>query len=374
MTALARVVGLGAVTPVGLSAPATFAALRAGIARLSEIGSYAVEGDGAESEALVGGRVPLELFETLPEGEVSDFPGHRAFDLVSPPPLASFIDDGPDRLAKMLRPAIEEACADADWVGAERVEVWLSLDPADTDADSIRVLTEACARGLGDRGLAMAQLSVVDRGRAGALSCLEAATRALTAKRASRVLVAGVGSWIRPREAAHLDAFGNLRSAERPLGIHPGEGAAVVALERPGERPAQRRTVLASVHVTTETAQRGEPCDARALSDAMATALDRAGGPSPRPLVVCDLNGDRYRGLEWGLALVRALGAVHEDGDVWHPAEAIGDAGAGLGALVLAWAAHALEFDQAGVQRALAWAAAEDGARAACVLTRESSR
>lgn len=366
MSAIASILGVGAVTPVGLSGPATFAALYAGIARLGALGSYDVAGEGVNSAPLVGGRVPLELLSSLPEGELSDYPGHRAYDLEQPPPLATLVDDGPDRLATMLRLAIEEAAAAADWTSGEPVSVCLALDPADDDEASRAALRAACIAGLADRGLALAQLEHVARGRPSALLACAEAHKLLALRPGARVIVAGVGSLIRPRDAARLDAFGNLRSADKPLGIFPGECAAALALGSAG----RGELALHPVAVEQEAAVPGAPTDARALSDALRAALERAGGAAPRPLVVCDLNGDRYRGLEWGLALARALGAVHEDGDVWHPAEAIGDAGAGLGALVLAWAAHALKAGETEASRALCWAASDDGARAACTISR----
>lgn len=370
----ARVAGLGAVTPVGLSAPATFAALRAGIARITEIGSFAVAGVATNTQPLMGGRVPLELFENLPEGEVTEYPGHQRFERPIPPPLASFTEDGPDRLVRMLAPALEEAIIDAGWgPSTSGIDLWIAVDPSDADEATARAIREACERVLVAQAVPLLNIEVTPSGRAGALAFVEGATRALAKTGARRGILAGVGSLIRPREAARLEAFGNLRSADRPLGIYPGECAAAVAIERAGETNGRRSALLVSARTTHEPAARGEPCDAHALSSALTSALEGAGGLASRPLVVCDLNGDRYRGIEWGIALVRALGAIHGDNDVWHPADAIGDAGAGLGALTLAWAAHAMEADQGGSDRILVWGASDDGLRAACVVTTDTA-
>lgn len=366
------IVGLGAITPVGLSAPATFSALHAGIARLGPIGSSSVGSDGLSGAPLIGGRVPLELLASLPEGEESDYPGHRALEVARPAPLASYIDDGPERLATMVRLVVEEAAADAAWSarhGAEddAVAVWLAVDPADGDEPSRIVLAAACAAGLADRGLALGALTLVAEGRSGALSALGRASEAAHG-RAGRALVVGVGSWIRPREVDQLAAFGNLRSGDKPLGILPGECAAAIALGAgSGEMPT-----LGALALANEPAPPGAPTDARALSRVLGSALDAIGGPALAPLVVCDLNGDRGRALEWTIALPRALDAGMED--LWHPADAIGDAGAGLGALTLAWAAWALVHAQTEASRALCWAADDSGARAAVTLTIRNER
>ena len=82
-------------------------------------------------------------------------------------------------------------------------------------------------------------------------------------------------------------------------------------------------------------------------------------------------NSDHYRALEWGLVSVRTLPLLAGDPRTWEPASLIGDCGAGLGPVILAWAATALDEDPAGLPEILAWGASEGRERAAALLMPE---
>ena len=84
--------------------------------------------------------------------------------------------------------------------------------------------------------------------------------------------------------------------------------------------------------------------------------------------MVCDLNGDRYRALEWGLATTRAFGAIQGDLDFWHPADCIGDAGAAMGLVNVLWGIHGLRRGYSPSSKVVVWGASENGVRAAVGL------
>jgi len=185
-------------------------------------------------------------------------------------------------------------------------------------------------------------------------------------------LVGGVDSQIRPEVLERLDRAGALKSAKRPEGINPGEGAAFLVVTRseggrPGPYPCLGN-VLGTARCEEPTGGTDEPCRAEGLSLAIKAARKMAPPLSTRPLVLCDLNGDRYRGLEWTMALVRTLGDLPGDADVWHPADCVGDAGAGLSALNLVWAVTAMQKGYAGADRALIWGTSAGKDRAAVLL------
>jgi 3-oxoacyl-[acyl-carrier-protein] synthase-1 len=117
------------------------------------------------------------------------------------------------------------------------------------------------------------------------------------------------------------------------------------------------------------SAQTEEPNTGRGLAQALRTVRQEA-KLETMPLVVCDLNGERSRGLEWALALPRALGDLHGALAMWHPADCVGDTGAAAGALDLVWAATALDRGYAPRPRALVWGASDGGLRAAALLDR----
>jgi hypothetical protein len=61
------ITGIGAVTPVGLSARATATALRAGISRIGPVMSSQVDGEAGATLPATGGRAPLEWLEGGPK-------------------------------------------------------------------------------------------------------------------------------------------------------------------------------------------------------------------------------------------------------------------------------------------------------------------
>jgi 3-oxoacyl-[acyl-carrier-protein] synthase-1 len=96
------------------------------------------------------------------------------------------------------------------------------------------------------------------------------------------------------------------------------------------------------------------------------------------PLFICDLNGDRYRALEWGLVYGRALGDLRwrydlaTCGQLWHPADCVGDTGAASGILNCIWGVEALRKGYALVDHILVWGASESRLRAAAILAKAS--
>ena len=102
-----NITGIGAVTPLGLSAPSSAAGLRAGISRLGPIFSSEVDAAAGGTEPAVGGRVPLEWFEGGPQ--VEEWPGHERFEHPFPPPEHLVIEEGAERLVRLAVPAAAES-------------------------------------------------------------------------------------------------------------------------------------------------------------------------------------------------------------------------------------------------------------------------
>jgi 3-oxoacyl-[acyl-carrier-protein] synthase-1 len=59
------------------------------------------------------------------------------------------------------------------------------------------------------------------------------------------------------------------------------------------------------------------------------------------------------------------------DRELWHPADCIGDCGAAMGAVTLAWAAFALREGWTARPEVLVWGASDGRARAAALLMPE---
>ena len=369
------ITGLGLLSPVGLSAAASCAAFRAALARLGPVRGTLIDDDAGDATPAIGGRVPLEWFDGGPIED--EYPGHELFGAIMPPPSHEFVSEGATRLAEIGVPAAEEAWRQAR-LGERKPRatgVYLGLDERDEPAP----LADALAAALG------ASFAIVrgDRfGRAAGLAALHRAARHLREQRVDVALVGGVDSLVRPEAIQRLAAAGTLKCDDNPQGVAPGEAAAFVVLEA---EPPQGVRPLAWLHGTgvaeepsagTEKANEGV-----GLTRALRAARAAAGGGGPHfPRVVCDLNGDRYRAMEWAYALIRALPDLKQrppDGpgetERWHPAGCIGDAGAASGIVNLVWGVSAMRKDYARSDVTLVWGASDGPLRAAAFAGRRET-
>lgn len=370
MSARPAITALGAITPVGLSAPATCAALRAAISRMNALEGWTDDGKLPDPD-VIGGRVPVEHFD--PGFADEKWPGHERWKVDVPAPH-QLITPGAERLVELALPAAEEAWA-ASGLDAETrgVGLYLGLDDRDDGAP----LAAAIARHLGVR---FEPVRIDSLGRAAALAALHRAARHMREGRVSIALVGGVDSLLRRAPLARLAEAGALRTDKNPRGIIPGEAAAFVVLEA-APRDGRALATLAGSAVTEEkTAGTDDPNQSVGLTKVVRGA--RQGSPELKsfPRVVCDLNGEHYRSREWAFAYIRALGDVHrEEGgpsgaEIWHPADCIGDSGAGSGALDVVWAVTAMQKGYALSDHTLVWGASDGPLRAAAMLVHETDR
>jgi len=363
------ITGCGALTPVGLSAAATGAALRAGIARLQEIPGAFVDASFNDEKPACGGRVPLEWFEGEPTAE--EWPGHERFGAPLPPPRHSLVAPGGERVIGLAVPALQEALAAA--TGRQPppgpVGLYLGVDELERDA----VLSACCRQ--------MAGMEVVPalfaEGRCAGLLALARAVADLRQGTVAGALVGGADSLIRAPVLARLREQGLLQSPAHPQGIVPGEAAAFLFLETAGT--AERRGTLPQAQILAlaqgeePTVGSEEPNQAVGLTQVLRQAIQEAGGLAAPPLVICDLNGDRYRAMEWAFASLRTIGGLHGEAVLWHPADCIGDCGAASGPLNCLWATQAFGKGYARAERALIWGASDNSRRAAAMLAPASS-
>ena len=356
--------GLAACTPAGLHARSTCAALRSGIGNVGELTTHSIDSELFDKEPMTGGRVPTEWLRGEPEEE--QWPGHERFGIPLPPPGDTRVPPGIERVLELCGLAISEIRHDADLdqmqPGEYRVYVGLNeLEPAPVVVDELR-------RRLGGDP---ERYATETSGRAAGLSLLEQAVKELRAGTIQGALVGGVDSLIRQPVAEKLDGERRIRSATAPEGFNPGEAAAFIYLEPAASAQQRGRTIYATVSAVAvaeePSAGTEKPNRATGLGKAL-RAVRREASLEGMPLVVCDLNGERPRAHEWMLAATRALGDLHGDEEVWHPADCLGDSGAAAGVVDLVWAAMALHRGYAPLPRALVWGASDGALRAAAVL------
>ncbi len=338
------ITGIGLVTPAGPNAPASCRALRAGVSCFDALLGFWASDDEGVPVPIQGATIPTEL---------PTEPGHL-------------------RLASYCARAVREALADAK-IGPfapGRLKLYLGHDPHLNPWHLFQVL----ALEMDGAGTPVS----FPNGRCAALAALAEASKDLAAGRVDIAMVGGADSLVDPGRLFRLAAAGRLMTPKNRTGLIPGEAAGFLVLEtweRAFRRKAKPYARLAGIGVSQEpTGGTDEPCRGEGLTRALRAALDAACHPGARtelPLIVCDMNGDHYRSLEWGLASVRAMSRLGGDRVLWHPADCIGDCGAGLGPVNLAWAATALREGYARSSEVLVWGASEGKARAAAVLVSE---
>lgn len=342
---VAVVTGIGMVTPVGHTAEESCASIHAGLARI------------AESFEL---RVPDPKGHLVPAtcaavSGVTD--GHRRF-------LRHY------RLAvRAFAEAIEKAVIDEP--DLREAGVYLCIcEPERIKIDSriehelVRRLSKAI-----DVPDLTPRAQVFPLGHAAIFEALQAATADLESGRIRYAILGGVDTYLDEATLDWLADINRLKTDRNVIGIIPGEGAAFVVLEGRTAALARGATPLARVDgAATAMEAHGIYAETPSRGDGLTNALQRTFAALPQggaetAVVLCDLNGERYRATEWGLTFLRALGAVQRSPAVWHPATSTGDTGAAAGAINLAFGAFAVAKGYARSQQVLVWGSSDEGLR-----------
>ncbi|HYO55689.1 hypothetical protein [Archangium sp.] len=207
----------------------------------------------------------------------------------------------------------------------------------------------------------------------GSIQAIREAVRLLRTRAVERCLVGGIDCFL---ERDHLETLAELRllkTTNNPVGLMPGEAAAFFLLERQTgarRRGARVEAIVGPVFNAREEQHRfsGLPSTGAALSDAMEHALTTL-APEIAGLLIHNLNGDPWRSMEWGNALVR-LAPRHlvKELPVWVPAESFGETGAATAAIAVCMGTRAFARHHAGTPHILITMSSYDGNKACLVL------
>lgn len=329
-----RIERTGVVCPVGLSAPAACAAIRAKATN------------------------PVETAFFDPLGK--RFMGH-AVALEQP-------WRGVTKLARMAAMAIDEAL---DGVPPEQhAEIPLLLCVAEHERpgrlDGLDDLLFPAIEAL--LGTAFSsRSSIVPQGRVAVPVAMSVAAD-LLANGAPRVLVVGVDSLLSASTLTALERDDRLLTARHSNGFMPGEGAAALLLAADAGPPGLYCTGVGfgvePAHVTS-----GEPLRGDGLAQAVRQALAAAGRElHEMDLRIADLSGEQYYFKEAALLLSRVMRQLKAEFDLWHPAECTGETGSAAGTIMLAVVDAACRKGYAPGPHTIAHFSADGGRRAALTL------
>jgi len=338
------VVGLGATTPLGRSAWASAAAVRAGIA-------------GVDSHPYMVDAVGLPM-------KVAAFPWveeNRSVD---------------QRIADALVGALRETLASV--LDASRrlpIALFVNLPPSRPglpDEFSRRVV----ARLQDSFASVFDSMRVASLGHAGGLVALQAAADTIASSPDTLCIVAGADSYLDPDVLEWLEETDQLHSAgerNNAWGFIPGEGAGAVllaspqALQRLPLKPLGRIRGI-GVGRETELIGTGTVCTGLGLTEAIRAATSPMRDGERLTDVYCDMNGEPYRADEFAFLVTRIRERFVAASDFVAPADCWGDVGAASAPLLIMLACVAGVKGYARGDAALVWASSANGERAAAVI------
>ncbi len=330
-------------------------------------GARTAVGDSVASAAAVRAGVPTLVNHP--------FFVDRAGDMM-PAALVKDIDPrnmGTDRLLALAEPALFDACAGLSGRGL-RVPLFIGLPEQRPGFTSTAV--DGVRAGLGKiAGLpvAISEVNVFPNGHAAGLIALRAAIERMN-RGLEACIVGGVDSYFEPDTMEWLDEQRQLMGSMSRSGFIPGEGAGFLALATAQALERNKAKSLGRILSTAQGVEKlliktADMCLGEGLAATVLDAIGPALSSGQRiNEVYCDINGERYRGEEWGFVCLRAS-SYFDDPTAYHsPATSWGDVGAASGPLFAMLACRAAGGGYATGPRALLWASSERGQRAAAVF------
>ena len=207
------------------------------------------------------------------------------------------------------------------------------------------------------------------------LRLLNTARSDIVEGRTDVAVVGGFDSHLQSEHLYSLFDLDRLKTAMSPSGLVPGEAGGFVAVETVSHARARGVTALGRLYsLEVDETSEGYDLEAPTTGDRLAAVLARVVAGARCDVkgirrVLADLNGERWRFLEWAFADARALQGLAKDCRVLHPADCIGDVGAATGAVLLTVAVRAFQRGYAQSNALILATSSDTGARAAACVS-----
>lgn len=338
------IVGVGAFTSIGLNAPATAAAARAGIANFNEH-PYMIDRQG---DPYILAMVPV-----LDTGLM-----------------------GGDRFINLALPAMKEALIPisnpGEKLGDIRAIIGVPEERPGYPHDLQSMFFEKVEK-LSTENYLISEPEILARGHSAGLLGLESASRKIRKNACEFCLIGGVDSYIDPDTLDWLDDNEQVHMPSNAWGFIPGEAASfcLVCSRNTAKKynlsVRARLTTIANAleenKIKTETV-----CIGQGLTQAVRNCVKKLPKDEQVDYTICDQNGEAYRADEFGFMLARLSEYFVDPSDYMAPADCWGDVGAASGALFINQVISAAERGYAKGVRTLLWTSSEGGDRAAAIL------
>ncbi len=181
-----------------------------------------------------------------------------------------------------------------------------------------------------------ARSAVVANGHVSAAIAVQHARRLLADAGIRHVIVAAADSLLVAPALSHYEERQRLLTSTNSDGFIPGEAAAAIVLESMRDS-AEPQLVCRGTGFGVEKAHidSEEPLRADGLTEAIKAALHDAGcAESVLQFKIIDVSGTQYHFKEASLAYSRIDRTKRTEFDVWHPADCVGEVGAAIGPIM----------------------------------------
>ena len=335
------IVGVGAVTAVGLTAASAAAAVRAGIAGFGEH-PFMIDRQG---EPMIVAAVP---------NSGTDSSGGNRFGQLAV-----------QALREMLLP-VEAHRRD---IGTIAMFVGLPPQRPGRPAELERQMADTLSRVGG-----ISSVECIATGHSAGLMALEAASQKVLANQSGFYLAGGVDSYLEPETLEWLEKNDQLHGGPNAYGFLPGEAAGFCLLCSQQAAERFRLRVLARV-LTVATAREKNliKTDTVCLGNGLTEVFQKVFAELPSSAekidhTICDMNGETYRADEYGFAVSRLSNRFVNASDFVAPADCWGDVGAASGPLFVNLVVAAGQRGYANARHNLLWTSSESGERTATIL------
>ena len=212
-------------------------------------------------------------------------------------------------------------------------------------------------------------------GHTGMFCLIQEAITMLISGEVEFCIVAGVDSYLLEERLEFLDKSWRIKSGKNVDGYIPGEAASMILLERVDKATSRMRPIQATISSCgtgkeSQSITSDKNSSGVGLSEAIQKAVNQAGEKIDLGWVICDLNGESYRGFEWGVVQTRMYKILSPVKKVTHPADCVGDVGAATGGLLVSYAVQAFNRGYHPSDNVLLWTSSDDGLRAALCISR----
>ncbi len=337
------ITGVGMVTGVGLSAPASCAGIRCAIDNFQE--TRFMDNGG---EWLIGCEVPLEQLWR-----------------------------GKAKLLKMAAMAIRECLQDNPQIHPKATPLMLCLSEHERQGRVIDDDNQFFLDLQQELGFEFHEKSrVVARGHVAVAVALKHARVLIQELNVSHVLIAATDSLLVGPTLAHYEEHERLLTSNHSNGFIPGEAGAALVVES-GVAKRENQLVCRGLGFGVEKAHvySEEPLRADGLTSAIKESLDDAGhGESILDFKITDISGEQYYFKEASLAFSRLDRTKRTEFDIWHPADCVGEVGSSLGLVMVAVLKAACEKAYSKGDHILAHLGDDDGKRGSMIFSWQGSQ